>query len=188
MQVPLQISFDGMSESDEVRRDIEGWTQQLEQFHDRITACHVVVSAPHRHGRQGRLYSVRIRISVPGREIVVDRDRHDSHAHEDVYVAVRDAFTAARRQLQDAARLRRGQVKAHATPPHGRVARLFADEGYGFIRTSDGRELYFHRNGVLEGGFDELAVGTEVRFRESSGDKGPSAYSVRPVGAHHHLA
>ncbi|HZM00490.1 MAG TPA: HPF/RaiA family ribosome-associated protein [Planctomycetota bacterium] len=188
MQVPLQISFDGMPESDDVRRDIETWASQLEQYHDRITACHVVVSAPHRHARQGRRYSVRIRITVPGRELVVDREHRDSPAHEDVFIAVRDAFHAARRQLQDAARLHRRQVKVHETPPHGRIARLFADEGYGFIETPDGRELYFHRNGVLDPGFDELAVGTEVRFHESAGDKGPCASSVRPVGAHHHLA
>jgi cold shock CspA family protein len=187
MQVPLQISFDGVPESDAVLQDILSWAAELERLDDRLVSCHVVVGAPHRHGRQGRLFSVRIRLVVPGRELVVDREHHDSPEHADVHVAIRDAFRGARRQLQDAVRLHRRQVKNHVRPPYGRVARVFPEGGFGFIETPDGRELHFHRHGVLQDGFGALRVGMEVRFRESSGNAGPSAASVRPVGEHHQL-
>jgi len=77
-------------------------------------------------------------------------------------------------------------VKAHATPPHGRVIRLFPDQGYGFIAAPDGRELYFHRNSVLSGGFEKLEVGSEVSYAEEEGEKGPQASTVKPVGRHGH--
>ncbi len=79
----------------------------------------------------------------------------------------------------------RGQVKAHDVADHGRVARFLAGEDYGFIETTDGREVYFHRNAVLNGAFDNLAVGDEVRFVESAGEKGPQASTVRVIGKHH---
>ena len=71
-----------------------------------------------------------------------------------------------------------GQVKRHEAAPQGRVARLFPEEGYGFIESVDGREIYFHRNAVVNGGFERLAVGAAVRFAEASGDKGPQASTV----------
>ena len=103
--------------------------------------------------------------------------------NEDVYVAVRDAFKIAQRQLQDYVRERRGDVKHHEDPPHGRILRLFED--YGFIATPDGREVYFHRNSLLGESFDKLEVGTEVRFAEERGEKGPQASTVKLIGKHH---
>jgi cold shock CspA family protein len=102
-------------------------------------------------------------------------------------VAVRDAFDAVRRQLEDHVRRRRGDVKTHDAPSHGRVASLFAERDYGFIEASDGSEVYFHRNSVVGGGFDKLAVGDEVRFsfHAEEGEKGPQASTVVAVGKHH---
>jgi cold shock CspA family protein len=124
---------------------------------------------------------------LPGRkEIVVDRTGPKDHAHEDVYVALRDAFEAAARRLEDDARARRGDVKTHEAPSHGEVVRLFAQEGYGFIHTSDGQEVYFHKNSV-PGGFDRLAVGDEVRLEvaETEGVEGYQASTVHKIGKHH---
>jgi cold shock CspA family protein len=109
---------------------------------------------------------------------MVDRNPPADHAHEDAFVAVRDAFAAARRQLQDRHRKDQGVVKTHEPQPEGRVVRIFPDEGYGFIESADGREIYFHRNAVLNGGFDHLKSGAEVRFAESEGEKGPQASTV----------
>jgi cold shock CspA family protein len=67
------------------------------------------------------------------------------------------------------------------------VSKLYPDEGYGFIGTTDGRDVYFHRDSVLHEGFDHLRIGTEVTFAEEVGEKGPQASSVRAVGRHHHL-
>jgi hypothetical protein len=79
----------------------------------------VVVALPHRHHRSGRLWSIRVDVVVPGADIVVNRDHPLDHAHEDVHVALRDAFLAARRQLEDHARRRRGAVKRHAGQADG---------------------------------------------------------------------
>ena len=94
-------------------------------------------------------------------------------------MALRDAFDAARRQLQDYARRQRADTKVHVEPPHGRVSKLLPD--YGFLTTPDGREIYFHRNSVLGDAFETLAIDTPVRFVEEEGDKGPQASTVRIV-------
>lgn len=111
--LPLQITFRDMPTSEAVRARILKRVEELEQFHPRIMWCRVVVRAPHRHQRKGRLYSVRIDLKVPRREIVINREPTARQAHEDVYVAIRDAFDALDRRLEDAARRRRGDIKAH---------------------------------------------------------------------------
>jgi ribosomal subunit interface protein len=187
MPVPVQITFRNMESSEAVERSIRERAEKLEHFHDRIVACHVAVEERHRHQRQGRIFHVRVTITVPGRMIVVDRDPGEHHAHEDVYVAIRDAFDAARRQLEDHARTSRDEIKTHAVPDHGRVESLIADEGYGFIAAVDGSTLYFHRNSVTNGEFDHLTVGDEVRFvvEEGEGEHGPQASTVVRLKKHH---
>ena len=108
MQVPLRVTFREMEPSDAVDQRIRERAAALEQFCGDITACHVVVEERHRHHHQGRLFHVRIDLSVPGTVLVVNREPHAHHEHEDVYVAIRDAFDAARRQLEDYVRERRG--------------------------------------------------------------------------------
>jgi cold shock CspA family protein len=142
-------------------------------------SCRVVVEAPVRHHRKGGPYKVRIDLTVPGDELVINRQ-----ADEDLYVAIRDAFHAARRRLEDYARRQRGAVKVHEPFPHARVVKLFPEEGYGFLETSDGREVYFHRNSVIDSGFDRLEIGAEVRFAEESGEHGPQASTVIIAGKH----
>jgi ribosomal subunit interface protein len=124
MQVPLQITMHGVRHSEALQAAIRERAAKLEQFHPNIISCRVTVDESGRHQRQGRQFTLRLDVHVPGKEIVVTRDHH-----EDVYVALREAFDAARRQLEDALRERRGDVKPHAVPQHGRVARIFADEG-----------------------------------------------------------
>jgi ribosome-associated translation inhibitor RaiA len=116
MQTSPQVSFDDIPVDEAVRDAALEHVAELERFSQRITGCHVVVAQPHRHHRGGRLYSVRIDLVVPGGEIVVNRDQHLDHAHEDVFVALRDAFAAARRRLEDHVRRMRGDEKRHATP------------------------------------------------------------------------
>lgn len=113
MQVPLEITFHGLPHSDALEARIREKTAKLEQFCDRIISCKVAVEAAHHHHHQGNLYHVRIDLSVPSKHIVVSRERHDRQAHEDVYVAVRDAFEAAKRQLEEYVRIQRGEVKNH---------------------------------------------------------------------------
>lgn len=114
MKLPLQITFKGMDSSEAAENAIRERAERLETFFSRIMSCHVIVEAPHRRQRQGRVYSVRIDLRIPGHEIAVSHSGPKDQAHEDVYVAIRDAFDAARRRMEDHARADRGDVKSHA--------------------------------------------------------------------------
>jgi cold shock CspA family protein/ribosome-associated translation inhibitor RaiA len=192
--------------SDAIENSIREKASKLEFFYDRIMSCRVTVEAPHRHHRKGKAYEVRIDLVLPGGELVInrapkrlttaklrlakqtDKEIVESHepskhaAHADIYVAIRDAFNAAGRKLQDYARRQSLAVKLHEPPAHGRIIELFPEKRYGFLETPDRRELYFHGNSVLQPGFDRLKVGTEVYFAEEQGEKGPQASTVRVVG------
>lgn len=187
MQVPLNIAYEnGLEASPALQARIEREAARLERFSDRITACHVALVGRSGRRRHGDLFRVRLRLTVPGRaDIIVDRNPDEDHAHEDPYVAVRDAFEAARRRLQDHVRRFSGAVKHHEAPPHGRITKLFPDAGYGFIEAPDGQEIYFHRNAVVDGDFAKLRTGAEVRFTETTGEKGPQASTVHVVGKSH---
>ena len=173
----VQVTFRNMPGSDAIEALVQEKAAWLQRFFPRIQSCHVVVAmSAHRHGK-GTVYHVRVDVIVPGAELVAN---HDPAAtpHEDAYVAIRDAFDVMRRQLQDYAHKLRGETKSRVSPPHGRVARFFPQQGYGFIETADGREVYFHENSVLDGGFQRLEVGDEVRFEEEQGLEGPQASTV----------
>jgi ribosomal subunit interface protein len=178
MQKPLQINFRHMEPSAAVEARIRDEVAKLETFYDRIVGCRVTFESPHQHQRHGRLYLLRIDLTVPGREIVVSREHHDQHSHEDPYVAIRDAFNAMRRQLQDHVRRQQGQTKVHEQRLTGRVSQIFLEDGFGFIESPEGDEIYFHRNSVLDEKFDDLAVGTNVRYVEEQGAEGPQASTV----------
>ncbi len=206
MKIPLQITFRHMPPSPAIEENIREKAAKLDELHDGIMGCRVAVEAPHRHHHKGKAYVVRIDLTVPGGELVInrepkrlvakkangaeepDKDFAELHepskhaAHEDLYVAIRDAFNAAGRKLQDHARRRRGQVKVHEPQPVARIASLLPIEDHGFLLTPDGREVYFHRNSVLAPGFDRLEIGHEVYFAEELGDKGPQASTVRLAG------
>jgi ribosomal subunit interface protein len=179
MKTPLQITFRDIERSDAIEAHIRDKAAKLETHFEPIMSCRVVVEVPHQHKHQGKSYNVRIDIGVPGSEIVVNRDRD-----EDVYVALRDAFDAATRQLEDYARRLRRETKAHAQEYTGLVARLVPEEGYGFIRRADGSELYFHVDNLVNVAFDQLKEGDEVKFIEDMAAEGPQAKRVS-VGRHH---
>jgi ribosomal subunit interface protein len=187
MQLPLQITFRHMDSSDAIAARIRERAMELERFFERVISCRVVVECQHPRHQQGNLFRVRVDLKVPGEEIVVGRDPAAHHAHEDVYVAIRDAFGATRRLLEDHVRRGRGDVKLHAVPDHGRIARLLPEQDCGFILSAEGEEIHFHRNSVVDGGFAALAVGDEVRFvaQHSESAEGPQASTVVQVGKHH---
>ncbi len=187
MDTQLEISFVNTDRSAAVEKLVRERTQALARHCDRLLKCRVVIEMVGRHHRKGRKFRARIDMKLPRRTIVVGKASESTPAHEDIYLAVRHAFDAARRQAQDFARRRRGDVKAHEAPPHGRIAKLFPDDGYGFVRMADGQEIYFHRNAVVGAAFEKLAVGAEVRVsvHDDESDKGPQAGTMRPVGRHH---
>lgn len=126
MQVPLQITFEGgLVGSDSLRQRIQREAAKLERFYDRISSCRVAVIGRGGKRRHGGLYSVRLQFSGPGLgEVVITRNPPADHAHEDAFVAVRDAFTAARRRLQDRHGRLTGRVKTHETPVRGEIRSL----------------------------------------------------------------
>ncbi len=183
MQLPLQITFRNMEASPAMEALIREKAAKLDRFHDHIMSCRVMVEARHRHHHKGVIYHVRLDITVPGKEIVISREPEQDHSHEDVYVAIRDAFDAARRRLEDTVRKARAKIKNHhVAPPHGRVQSVDPERGLGYILTPEGREVVFHRNAVLNGDFERLDVGAEVRFHLQETPEGPRATSVHLTG------
>lgn len=128
MELPLQISFRHMDRSEYIEAIIRDKAAKLDTFADRITACRVVVEPASRRHRTGNLYDVRLDITVPGEEIVVTRVPSQHAQNQDILVAMRDAFDAARRQLQDYVRRHRGDVKRHVSEPRGRARELESDD------------------------------------------------------------
>ncbi len=183
MKVPLQVTFRHMKRSESVEARILERAAKLERLHDQIMTGRVVVDLPQQRQRKGKVFHVRIDITVPGRELVVNRDPLLDHAHEDVYVAVEDAFDAMERKLKEHSREVQGETRRDTGENRGTVATLFPGEGYGFIEARDGREIYFHRNSVLNDGFERLRQGMMVRFAEEEGEKGPQASTVEVGGA-----
>ena len=185
MQLPLQVTFRNMEPSAAMEAKIRDKVTKLEQVYDHVMSCRVMVECNHRHHHQGNFYHVRVDLTVPDGELVASRESNDDHSHEDAYVAIRDAFDAARRLLQNYVRRRRREVKLHEAPLHGSIARLYPALDYGLIATADGREVYFHRNSIVDASFDKLNTGMEVRFVEEAGERGPQASTVRIIGKHH---
>ncbi len=181
MILPLQITFRQMDPSPALEARIRELAARFDTFSSHIMRCHVIVEPLSRHAHQGALYDFRIDMTLPDEEIAIRRAHPADHAHEDPYVALRDAFLAARRKLADYERRRRGDVKVHTGPAHGWICELDADRGCGRIETDDGRLVYFHRNSVLGDRFRHLTTGTEVRFAEEAGDLGPQASTVHVI-------
>lgn len=173
MKLPVQIVMRDIPHSDALEADIRSRVDKLDQFYPHIMRCRVVVELDGKHKHQGKQFKVRIDLTVPGNEIVVDRDHG-----EDLYVVLRDAFDAAKRRLEDFARKQRGEVKQHEPLVHGRIARILAEAGYGFITTADGKELYFSRENVVHPAFEHLQPGMAVTFLEEPAAEGLQAKRV----------
>ena len=122
MQTPLQITFRDMSPSEALESHIRSKADKLESIFSPIMGCHVTVEQPHKHKHQGRDFCVHLDLRVPGAELVVTH-----HRHEDAYVALRDSFDAAKRQLEDYARKLRGDVKHHESIRRERLEPATAD-------------------------------------------------------------
>jgi sigma 54 modulation/S30EA-like ribosomal protein len=171
MQTPVRIEFQGMDSSDLLRDEIAGHASRLEDRFGRVTSYRIVLKGPGEHHREGGLYEVNIRLSLPnGKEVNVDRTPGADERHADVHFAIGDAFKRARRRLQ-------GHVKEHVPQPVGTVARL--DDGFGFLQTSDGR-----RSTSTETACSTAALRGCGSFAEQAGEKGPQASTVKLLGKH----
>ena len=195
MSLTPQITFRNMKSQPRLEEAVLKKTVHLERFFDRMTSCRVMIQGPKR--QQRNLYQVRIDIRVPKEKLVVDH--HPSlhgtledleaprkskqtdleRSHRDAVRAIHDAFGEMRRRLQDYVRRMRGMTKQHQPSRPAKVTKLFPEAGYGFVETAEGREIYFHRNSVLDGRFEHLRIGSDVHFVEEPGEHGPQASTVK---------
>lgn len=173
MKIPLDISARDVRVNEETEELIREKASKLDKIYDQIIGCRIRIDKPHRSQRSGMAYNVRIDITVPGAELIVKRE-----PDLDLRVAIVNSFETAQRQLKEFSERQKGEVKTHFEKPVARVVRIFLEEGYGFIATHEGREIYFHENAVLDGKFEALNVGSAVTFIEEPGDKGAQAVSV----------
>lgn len=115
MAVVAETLFRNMEPSDAIKDKVTERMAWLERLTDRITHLRVIVEAPHRNHHKGKIYHIKINIGLPGRpDLIVSHEPEANHAHEDVYVAIRDAFDAARRQLRETSDVQHGKIKTHA--------------------------------------------------------------------------
>jgi ribosomal subunit interface protein len=178
MTLSVQVTFHGLPHSESLERHVRTRADKLETVAARITGCDVALEMPHRHARHGEHYRVRINVLLPGGQVVVARSPDEAKTYEDMYAAIDSAFDDTGRRLQEFVRRQRGDVKPHERSRHGKVTKLFGYEGYGFLTTLEGDELYFHRNSVLDAAFDRLKIGDRVRFVEDDGGPSPHASTV----------
>jgi ribosomal subunit interface protein len=191
MDYPLEITYRDIERSQALDALIHEKVAKLERLFDHIIGIHVTIERPvHRSTGRNNPWRVRIELSVPNDMIVITREpnEHNDQYREDAFAAVRDAFERCTRKLQDYKARIQGHVKVSHVPPHARIIRVFPYEGYGFVATSEGRELYFHENAVVGSTIHELKPGMEVRFAESSDESGPHVSSLTPVGKQGHSA
>ncbi len=178
MQVPLKITARNTEISPAEEEAIQQRASKLEAIYGRLMSCRVAVEVPHRHRRSGASYTVRVDITVPGGELIVDRKPGDT-----LISAIQKAFAAAERKLRKFAARQRGEVKSHESPqPVAKVREIYPLGEYGFLGTPDGHTVYFDARSVVDGAFERLAVGAAVRFVQEEGEKGPQASTVIPVG------
>ncbi|WP_296483315.1 HPF/RaiA family ribosome-associated protein [Rhodoferax sp.] len=178
MKLPVHIQFHDMEPSGALEASAREHAHRLESFAPDIMACRVHIDMEQKHKHQGNPFGVRIDLTLPSHELVVNRVQN-----EDVYVALRDAFDNMKRQLEDVVRKRRGQEKQHTVPLHGEVVRLDDAGGFGFLRTPAGDEYYFSRDNVAGTPFDHVQIGSAVQFIPEVGGEGLQAKRVS-LGKH----
>jgi len=182
MQTPLELAFKHVEPTDEIKALVAEKVAHLEKFYDGITSCHVYIRAAHQSQRQGNLYDVTVEVRVPGDELVARANQNDAARHEHLPVAVRDAFSAMERELKSWKGRIRGEEKVHEGPLQGKVVEIQQDHGQ--IIATDNRLIYFHRNSVVDGSFDDLAPRDTVELVVQTGESaiGPQASTVRRIG------
>ncbi|HBB31357.1 MAG TPA: DNA-binding protein [Cyanobacteria bacterium UBA8803] len=185
MKIPLEITYRDVERTESIDELIHEKVAKLEGVCNYISSCHIAIEKPHDRPRSGSPYRVRLDITVPpSHELVAESNPGEGTQYDPLDVVIRDAFKAARRQLKKLTEQQRGKVKTKAYETQdstGLVTKLFPEEGYGFLRSLEGREIYFHRNSVLNDDFERLELGTGVRFFVEQGEQGPQASTVQIV-------
>lgn len=182
MQLPLEITWRGVEPSPHLTTLIERRAAKLDRFARPMMRCEVTIERKHEHPRSGSGWGVRIEITIPpSHDIVVVRRSWQGNVRDDLYSVINDAFRGARRQIERLTQVRRGDTKRHFEQELQAVITKLFPQGFGFVLTSEGREVYFHKNSVLDIDFEDLKTGMGVSISEATGEKGPQASTVRVV-------
>ncbi|MGM0453087.1 MAG: HPF/RaiA family ribosome-associated protein [Thermodesulfobacteriota bacterium] len=181
--MPLEITYRNVAKNDATETLIREKAAKLDQLHDSIISCRVSIEQPQEKQRSGNRFRVRIDLRVPpGKELVTRRESGQGEMHEGLRKVITDAFGSMERQVKKLKGKQQNHFKTQPAPSDARetgiVIRKFPDEGYGFIKTLNGQEVYFHKNSVSNNDFDRLEIGTGVRLVETEGEKGPQASTV----------
>ncbi len=187
VQVPVEIAFHNIESIPWAEEEIRARVAKLEKIFERLVTCRVRVDQRANKSSRNIPPVVRIEIGIPGRKDLVVSHEPDYLQHKfqspDLHNAINEAFRIAEDRLSEYKR----QLQERSKEPFhvienqmlGQVADIDPSGDFGFILTSTGSMLYFHRNSVLSGDFDKLRRGTQVHYIEEMGDTGPTASKVR---------
>jgi cold shock CspA family protein len=183
MQVPLNVTFRNVRKNAAIENLVRNQADKLERVCDHIVSCRVAIEKPQKHQKSGNSFRVRVDVAVPPEhEVVVTREAGEGDLHEQLPTVIRDAFGAMRRRLRKLVEKQHGDVKTHPEQEvGGLVVRLFREQGYGFIKSLDGQEVYFHKKSLPGDQFDRLEIGSGVQWHEEEGVEGPQASTVRII-------
>lgn len=174
--LPVQITAKDIPVTPVLEAHIRKRVDKLKHYYDHINSCRVVITLPKQHMHQGKIYNVHLDLKVTGKELVVTRK-----SNEDMYVAIRDAFDALERQLEEHGRKRHGRVKTHDAVTRGRVERIMTEDGFGFIEDNDGNEYYFSVTNVSYPSFSLLIAGDAVEFIAVPFNDGMQAHRITKI-------
>lgn len=174
---PIEVAFHNLDHSNAIEANARTHAEKLGTYFDHILNCNVTIET-HHHQHKGNIYHVSINLGVPNAELIANRDPSENHAHEDVYVAIRDAFDAIKRQLKEYKAKRRGEIKSHVPQLQGSVLEIAPMGDFGLIETKDGRVFRFSKNSVIDYDFNQLEIGDKVRFIEAESNDGAAASTV----------
>lgn len=183
MQVPPEITYRGVEKTAALDSLIHTKVDKLEEVCDHIMSCQVAVEKIHESPDHGSPYRVRVDVTVPpGHEITADKNPSEPVQYVPLDAVIRDTFDAVRRQLVELVERQQGRTKAHPEQSMaGIITQLQPEQDFGFLKTLDGREIYFHRNSLVNDDFARLAIGTGVQFFVSEGNDGPQASTLRII-------
>ena len=187
LQVPLEIAFHNIESSEWAEQEIRARVADLERIYSRLISCRVRIDQRAKDLTGTIPPVVHIELGIPGRsDLVVSHEPEHllrKYRHPDLHKAINEAFRIAERQLLDLKEQRDGRTKASDHDAEnqslGQIAEITPEQDFGFLLTKEGSLLYFHRNALLSGGFDQLERGQDVYYNEDMGDTGPIATKVR---------
>lgn len=183
MQREPSITWHKIQKSEAVDAVIQKRIASIEKFCPEAIGLRVVLDAPQKPRNAARGFDVRLHLSLPGPDLDVARSVRQGHASDDLMRAVNAAFTALEQQLKESRRKLGGlEVKHHPVILHGEIIEIEPELGYGFLRADDGKEVYFQKDSLVAGRWDDLERGVRLRFREQAGAQGPFAVDVAPAG------